>query len=728
MATLVLTAIGSAIGGPIGGAIGAALGQRVDAAIFAPKAREGARLKELQVQTSSYGSQIPAIFGMMRVAGTVIWATDLVERRAKSSGGKGRPSTVNYSYSVSMAVALSSRPINGIGRIWADGNLLRGSAGDLKVDTQLRIYNGHSDQPVDPLMASAEQAGQSPAHRGLAYAVFEDFQLADYGNRIPSLTFEIFESDTPVLASSIFAYVSGGAVSGTSNQTLLGFAVGGTTAIESVAALLETLPIELLSQDGRLVLSDLSANADVLPPVVVATDENRERYDLPLQTRGASSQYPYAVSLRYYDVDRDFQASVQRSERGRFSSSTMQIDLPVVLRSADAKQIVGQRHGELWAGRDRWKGNIVRGCRRIASGDYITGSDGQNWHVQQVEHRLGTMEITAVVTAHTLPFPGLAVTPGRNIASPDLDIGETRLAIVELPATGTEDPGKPLIATCAAGTGVGWRSAALSLQQGTALLDIGTTAPPAILGISLDPLRPHNPLLIDDSAGLRVQLLNAAMDVPNRTGSPVDPDAPYFILGREIIRYGNCEDLGGGVYRLSRLLRNCYRTDAVPWHAEGATFVLAEESSLQQINDQSFAIGQRVDVQALGLADAAPVEASLSVEGLATIPLPPVHGKGYVDSIGSRHFSWIRRSRVDAGWRDGVDQLMVEGSEVYQITVFVNAVPVGEWTTNMSSFHLTAAQLNALGAGAGSAVAIAARQVGRHANSGPLLIEATSTS
>ena len=79
MATLVLTAVGSAIGGPIGGAIGAALGQKIDGALFAPAAREGSRLKELAVQTSSYGTQIPAIFGAMRVAGTVIWATDLIE-------------------------------------------------------------------------------------------------------------------------------------------------------------------------------------------------------------------------------------------------------------------------------------------------------------------------------------------------------------------------------------------------------------------------------------------------------------------------------------------------------------------------------------------------------------------------------------------------------------------------------------------------------------------------
>src|SRR3546814_4507841 len=73
MATLVLTAMGTALGGPIGGAIGAVLGQGFDQnVLFKPKGREGPRLSELDVQTSTYGSQVPQIFGAMRVAGTVI--------------------------------------------------------------------------------------------------------------------------------------------------------------------------------------------------------------------------------------------------------------------------------------------------------------------------------------------------------------------------------------------------------------------------------------------------------------------------------------------------------------------------------------------------------------------------------------------------------------------------------------------------------------------------------
>ena len=237
MATLVLTAVGTLAGGPIGGAIGALIGGQIDQRVFAPKGRQGPRLSDLRVQTSTYGSEIPRLFGTLRVAGTVIWATDLREDKHKSSNGKGQPKTTTYTYSVSFAVALSGRPIRGIGRIWADGKLLRGSAGDWKSATGYRLHLGGEGQDIDPLIASAEGIAQTPAYRGTAYALFEDFQLADYGNRIPSLTFEVEADDGAVTIATIAADLSGGDLVGATAATLGGYAASG----DSVRGAIETL-------------------------------------------------------------------------------------------------------------------------------------------------------------------------------------------------------------------------------------------------------------------------------------------------------------------------------------------------------------------------------------------------------------------------------------------------------------------------------------------------------
>src|SRR5688572_22143380 len=91
MATIVFTALGTALGGPLGGALGSLVGSQIDRAVLGGGGgrREGPRLRELAVTTSSYGTPLPRHFGTMRAPGTIIWATDLVET-SETSGGKGR--------------------------------------------------------------------------------------------------------------------------------------------------------------------------------------------------------------------------------------------------------------------------------------------------------------------------------------------------------------------------------------------------------------------------------------------------------------------------------------------------------------------------------------------------------------------------------------------------------------------------------------------------------------
>ena len=192
MATIIFTALGRALGGRAGGAVGALLGRQLDGVLIGSGRSDGPRLSDLSVTTSSYGEPIPRPFGRMRLPGSIIWATELRETSERHGGGKGRPAQTTYSYSASFAVALASRPLAGIGRIWADGVLLRGAEGDLKTGGQLRFHSGHGDQLPDPLLSAAEGAARCPAYRGLAYVVFEDLPLADFGNRIPVLSFEVF--------------------------------------------------------------------------------------------------------------------------------------------------------------------------------------------------------------------------------------------------------------------------------------------------------------------------------------------------------------------------------------------------------------------------------------------------------------------------------------------------------------------------------------------------------
>ncbi|WP_417667332.1 baseplate multidomain protein megatron [Roseibium sp.] len=205
MATLILTAAGQALGGTAGGlfglgslggilgkAAGAIAGNAFDQSLFGTsRTIETGRLANLSVQASNEGASLPKVYGRVRLAGQVIWATrfeeEVTEERQGGKGGGGSKTTVrSYAYFANFAVALCEGPVTRIGRIWADGKLLDTSR------LNMRLYTGTGDQEADPLIAGLQ--GETPAYRGTAYAVFEHLPLEPFGNRLPQLTFEVIRS------------------------------------------------------------------------------------------------------------------------------------------------------------------------------------------------------------------------------------------------------------------------------------------------------------------------------------------------------------------------------------------------------------------------------------------------------------------------------------------------------------------------------------------------------
>ena len=203
MAALVLSIAGGAAGalfGPVGAIAGriagALVGNMVDRAVLGPgnQTATGPRLADLDVMASTEGAPIPRVYGRARLSGQMIWATPLeevVSTNTTSSGGKGgmfsgpTTTTTTYSYFANFAVGLCDGEIGRVGRIWADGKLLDTSG------LSIRVHRGGEDQAVDDLIVAHQGAGNTPAYRGTAYVGFERLPLADFGNRIPQLSFEI---------------------------------------------------------------------------------------------------------------------------------------------------------------------------------------------------------------------------------------------------------------------------------------------------------------------------------------------------------------------------------------------------------------------------------------------------------------------------------------------------------------------------------------------------------
>ncbi len=655
MATVVLTTLGGAVGGPVGAALGALTGRMIDGAVFGQRTRTGPRLHELQVQTSSYGTAIPQLFGTIRVAGTVIWATDLRES-ATTGGGKGTGRTTNYSYSASFAVALSARPIVGVRRIWAEGKLLRGAGGDWKTRTGFRLYRGDETQLPDPLIESIVGIGNAPAHRGIAYAVFEDLALADFGNRIPSLTFEVEADAAPVPVGRIVELLSDGAIrSEAAGPVPGGFAASGARVRDAVDALVEPIGGWYAPEGEGVVLRTGIGPARMLPG------------DAPDAAWHRPPVAPVDVAIAYHDIDRDYQIGVQQVRRAG-ATGVERIELPAAMTADAAARLAGDAAARAGRAVERRTMTLDWQAIDIVPGERVTimGEAGL-WRVRRVGVETGGVRVELVpVAAATLP-PAAAT--GTAQLAPDVMAGATRLRLVELPADdGDGGAGLPRIVAVAAGTRAGWRRALLSMGDAAGgWQDAGLIATPGTIGVAATVL-PRGPATVEDRTGVvEVALLHDAMTLADADAAALDRGANAGLIGDELVQFGMARRTGPGRWRLSRLWRGRRGTEwAIPAHLAGEAFVLLDPATLHPVGDP--AVGRALRAMAVGIAPDDVAEAAIVPDGRGTVPPAPVHVTlRRADDMLT--IAWVRRGRGGWTWRDAIDVPLGEEREAYRVTL-----------------------------------------------------------
>jgi hypothetical protein len=729
MATLVFTAIGTAIGGPLGGAIGALIGRQVDGAIIGSGSREGPRLSELSVTTSSYGAVMARHYGQMRVAGSIIWATDLAEHRDTSGGGKGKPSVTTYSYTASFAVALGSRPIASIGRIWADGNLLRGAAGDLKVGGQFRLYSGTGDQAPDSLLVAAEAGGACPAYRGVAYVVFEDLQLADFGNRIPALTFEVFGEGSgggdalnigQVVSELVPAAAADVALAGVS-----GFSCDGPLA-DLIDQLAPVFPVDCdVSGDVLSLRAPGGVPSELAEATLTTADDGFGGESGFARKRLPASENPPEI-VRYYDFDRDYQPGLQRILGRPASGQPTSIELPVTTVAADAREMIEAASRRANWARQTLSWRTAQIDPEVSPGALVKVRDQPGiWRVKDWEWRASGVELTMerFSPTATVLAGGAASDPGRPLNAGDAVMGSTALVAFELPWDGTGAGDAPLVCAAASSAQPGWNGAALYLDQGDGqLLPLATSGRSrCLIGHVAAALPQASPHLFDRINAVIVQMIADDLSLQDASAAQLAGGANRALLGEEMIQFAVATPLGSGLWRLDGLLRGRGGTeDRIAGHVAGEDFVMLDQSPTV-LDGATIGSSGGARIAAIGVIDPAPVLSPIHCRGLTQRPLCPVRPRVKVYSDGGRLLAWDRRARGAWQWLDGVDTPLHEEIESYDVVIGNSDAPLVSWTVSAPELEIPASQWAAMVA-AHPAEAVCVRQRGSYAVSLPLLL------
>jgi hypothetical protein len=594
-------------------------------------------------------------------------------------------------------------------RIWADGNLLRGQAGDFKTETGFRLCSGDDDQAVDPLIAAAEGAGLTPALRGCAYAVFENLQLADFGNRIPSLTFEVVADDGPVSAGTIAAEVSDGVIDGDgATLPLTGFSAYG----DSARAVLDTLATAAGAWFAP-VGATLAMRTDGAPSATIGDDAMAASGDTgarAMRSIAPIATVPQTVSLGYYDPARDFQTGLQRARRPGAGIIEQAVDMPAVISAGDAKTMAEAVLARAEAARETrtiaagWQALDVAPGAVVA----IRGETGRwrvtGWSLEAMVLQLSLVQLAAEPIA-------ASGSPGRVLATPDALAGTTILHAFEAPPLDDAVLDQPRLLIAACGTQPGWRRASLllSLDNGARWASIGRTAAPAVIGTIIVPPAVAGAALVDRRSMIEVALVHEGMTLADADAAALDGGANLAMVGDELLQFGRAEPIAPLRWRLSTLWRGRRGTEAmIGQQRPGDRFVLISRDTVMATSVPVSAIGGRADVLASGRGDdAGPAATGAAVNGASVLPPAPVGLSAVVGSDGDVQFRWVRRSRSGWRWLDGVDVPLVEESEAYRITLIDAAGGQRDATTSTPEWTLPASERGA------GAITMQVRQIGR---------------
>lgn len=339
--------VGFFVGGPAGAVKGFQYGYLAGSIIDPPKGPtiNGPRLSDLSVQTSTYGAPIPRIYGTVAVHGNVFWlegnSIREVSRRQRQGGkGGGGASVRTYSYFATFAVGLCDTtvtgPIAGVRRVWVGAKLIY-DASSLDLETIVasnrsamgfRIYSGDEAQLPDPRM-QADMSGSCPAFRGLAYIVFYDLPLEDYGNSLlgAQVKVEVVSSLT-----TSFAFVSSREVPRAAQAHPASSAIGAPITESAEAVFVERSDF---GQPAAVYLVRASQTATYRQPLVFDSLIPGSDFSnlSPISASLQQMHFTFEWANRYAVWGRD--ASVS----GTFDAGTSQAEINAIAESPDALYI-----------------------------------------------------------------------------------------------------------------------------------------------------------------------------------------------------------------------------------------------------------------------------------------------------------------------------------------------------------------------------------------------------
>jgi hypothetical protein len=594
------------------------------------------------------------------------------------------------------------------GSFWAvyTGPLTTSSANRYTVPT---IYPGTDTQNPDPTILASNgdtlaDNSNTPAFRGLVYAVWNQLNLRDFGNRLPNVVGLVKSRNASSLdsvAANILARCNVDSsemdLSGLSTVNVRGYtitrATDGRTAIAQLAQgylfdVFESdfqLKGKLRSDTGDPVMTIPESDLGLMKDNAKLTEVIQQFQDLPIE-----------VEIQYSDPAQVWQNNKQQRRRHPMAVRTRNkavIELPLVLSQTEAIQLAERYLYLSWLERKPWSFSLWKAKYAVLDPTDIiaftyggntyhtrlmSNSIGQNYstEIQAVSHDSAAYEsITAGGGSDGTFIPITPVTATTLLWQFDLPYLQDGDAQDSLDgfywAVGSTTAGYPGAAFYSSLDDVNFTSlggSAVGVTFGTTIGALGDPGPDALWSWDDD-----NTLTVQVKAGT-ISSTSEAM-VFDGVNSALLQHADG---SAELIQFANADldglatdGSGDSLYVLSHLLRGRRNTEYAAYgHADGETIVFLP-NGLQRTASQPLTFvgaARYYKAATFGTDPSVIAGVSFTSQGNDLKPASPVHLTGARDMSNNLTIGWTRRTRFGGRGLVGPTPLH-ESVEAHEIDV-----------------------------------------------------------
>lgn len=421
-------------------------------------------------------------------------------------------------------------------------------------------HDGASDQDPDATIESAEGVGDVPAYRGIAYQVYEDFNVTIFGGSIPPQMTALIDPDASMswgeaVVETCGRLGIGNAFVDTTDVPAIPFAGmflrGATIGIQALQPMMVAQQLVTQERDGVIAFFHIdAADAVQIRNGASYTDLiSQPGIDAKIAYEDvADADLPTSIGIRHQDPDTQYTEGYQfygvRNPSASTAENRQEVDLSnLVLTRKQAANLAGTLIRRAYINSRQIRMQLPASYLHVLENDLltVTDDDGNDLTVRVVRRDIGAnflVQVTAVVEEVDLDVVGSPVQSNAgNVNRPPIRLAPIIGRVLDIPPIRDAEAFTPGLVLCAGAMGDGpWAGCSVyrSINAGADWVLVGTLSFQSTVGHSSSILAAASP---SETLGSAVPVWDAV--------STLDIDVDSFGTTFPLVSTDDAAVLGG---------------------------------------------------------------------------------------------------------------------------------------------------------------------------------------